>query len=199
MAKKIKGNHPHRAKFANSDIPLKDRLLVNKFATVAEHRDHAARTAMKIATVSLNDTEKMGFLTLTRFAKRQQDLTEVYYTDPDYQEVKLDERLVGMGFTVVNGRLYAGRDEVGNPVKQSKFQPAEMGDQQLRPCPFCGAKPRMETLPGNCTRLRCSRAECYLHTSPWYSYHNGDTEAHAVQRLAAWWNGNMLGEQDNGK
>ena len=42
--------------FRRSDIPMKDRLLMNKFATVAEHRDHAALIAMKIATVALNNT-----------------------------------------------------------------------------------------------------------------------------------------------
>lgn len=50
-----------KPKFQRSDIPLKDRLLMNKFSTVAEHRDHAALTAMKIATVALNDTEGMGY------------------------------------------------------------------------------------------------------------------------------------------
>ena len=53
-----------KAKFQRSDIPYKDRLLMNRFSTVAEHRDHAALTAMKIATVALNDTEKMGYTRL---------------------------------------------------------------------------------------------------------------------------------------
>ena len=60
---------------ARSDIPYKDRLLMNRFTTVAEHRDHAALTAMKIATVALNDTEGMGYLRLASFAKHQQELT----------------------------------------------------------------------------------------------------------------------------
>lgn len=45
--------------FRRSDIPMKDRLLINKFATIAEHRDHAALTAMKIATVSTKNLEGM--------------------------------------------------------------------------------------------------------------------------------------------
>ncbi len=186
MPKKIKH---HRPKYERSDIPFKDRLLMDRFNTVAEHRDHAALTAMKIATVALNDTEKMGYMTLARFARHQQELTELYYTNPEYQEVKLNERLLGMGFAVRNGRLYGFKDEEGNTVKEKTWRPAEMGDQELRPCPFCGGKARMETYPGMATRLRCSRAECYLHVNPWTSWHNGDTEEHAVQRLAAWWNG----------
>lgn len=108
-----KGN---KAKFQQSNIPFKERLLMNKFATVAEHRDHAALTAMKIATVALNDTEKMGYTRLARFAKRQQQLTEEYYTDPEYMEEKLNQRLEQMGFKVVNGRLFGAIDADGNTV-----------------------------------------------------------------------------------
>ena len=113
---KNKGHRTRKPQFHNSDIPLKDRLLLSKFATVAEHRDHAALIAMKIATVALNDTEKMGYMRLARFAKRQQELTEEYYTDPDYQEEKLNQRLEQMGFKVVNGRLFGAVDADGNTV-----------------------------------------------------------------------------------
>ena len=109
-------------KFQRTDIPYRDRLLMNKFTTVAEHRDHAALIAMKIATVALNDTEHMGYMRLARFAKRQQELTELYYTDPDYQEEKLNERLVQMGFKVVNGRLYGAVDAEGNTVPTKELE-----------------------------------------------------------------------------
>ena len=114
MAKKKMA--PRKRSIANSDIPLKDRLLVNKFASIAEHRDHAALTAMKIATVALNDTERMGYSRLARFAKRQQELTEEYYSDPDYMEEKLNQRLVQMGFKVVSGRLFGAVDGDRNTV-----------------------------------------------------------------------------------
>lgn len=110
MAKKTK------PKFQRSDIPLKDRLLMNKFSTVAEHRDHAALTAMKIATVALNDTEGMGYMRLARFAKHQQALTEEYYSDPEYMEEKLNQRLEQLGFKVVNSRLFGAVDDEGNTV-----------------------------------------------------------------------------------
>jgi hypothetical protein len=89
---------------------------MEKFATVAQHRDHAALTAMKIATVALNDTEGMGYQRLARFAKHQQELTEEYYSDPEYMEEKLNQRLEQMGFRVVNGRLFGAVDENGNTV-----------------------------------------------------------------------------------
>lgn len=129
MSKKAKGNHPRRAKFANSDIPYKDRLLMNQYTTVAEHRDHAALVAMKIATVALNDTEGMGYMRLSRFAKHQEELTELYYTDPEYQEQKLNERLQQLGFKVVNGRLYGAVDQDGNtvPTKNLEGLPGDGG------------------------------------------------------------------------
>ena len=99
-----------------SDIPYKDRLLMAKFTNVAQHRDHAALTAMKIATVALNDTEGMGYLRLARFAKRQQALTEEYYSDPEYMEAKLNQRLEQLGFRIVDGRLFGALDDQGNIV-----------------------------------------------------------------------------------
>ena len=106
----------NRSKFGRTDIPYAQRLLMDKFTTIAQHRDHAALTAMKIATVALNNTEKMGYMRLARFAKEQQKLTEEYYSDPDYMEEKLNQRLEQMGFKVVNGRLFGAVDEEGNTV-----------------------------------------------------------------------------------
>ena len=108
--------------FGRSDIPFKDRLLMDKFTTIAEHRDHAALIAMKIATVALNDTEGMGYLRLARFAHRQQELTDEYYSDPDYQEEKLNQRLEQMGFKVVNGRLFGALDADGSIVPTKNLE-----------------------------------------------------------------------------
>lgn len=116
--------------FRRSDIPMKDRLLMNKFATVAEHRDHAALTAMKIATVALNNTEGMGYFRLARFAREQQKLTEEYYTDPEYQEEKLNQRLTQLGFKVVNGRLYGAVDEDGNTVSTKELEVPNGGESK---------------------------------------------------------------------
>ena len=71
---------------------------------------------MKIATVALNDTEGLGYTRLCRFAKRQQQLTEEYYSDPEYMEIKLNQRLMSMGFLVENGHMYGAVDGDGNTV-----------------------------------------------------------------------------------
>lgn len=116
--------------FRRSDIPMKDRLLMNKFATVAEHRDHAARTAMKIATLALNRTEGMGYFRLARFAKEQQKMTEEYYSDPEYYEVKLNQGLEQLGFKVVDGRLYGAVDDEGNTVPTKELEGMPDGTQK---------------------------------------------------------------------
>lgn len=108
--------------FKRSDIPLADRLLINKFATIAEHRDHAALTAMKIATLALNRTEGMGYLRLCRFAREQQKMTQEYYSDPEYYEVKLNKGLEQLGFKIVNGKLIGAVDEEGNTVSTKNLE-----------------------------------------------------------------------------
>lgn len=51
-------------------------------------------------------------------------MTEEYYTDPEYYEVKLNQGLEQLGFRVVDGRLYGAVDEDGNtvPVKELEAQ-----------------------------------------------------------------------------
>ena len=100
-----------------SDIPYRDRLLMDKLATVAEHRDHAALVAMKIATVALNDTEGMGYVRLSRFAMRQMELTR-----DDYQEEKLNQRLIQLGFLIKDGKMYGALDENNNIVPTKDLQ-----------------------------------------------------------------------------
>lgn len=119
MSKKIKAKSKG---IRHSDIPYKDRLMVNKYASIAAHRDNAALIAMKIATVALNDTEGMGYLRMSRFAKRQHELTEEFYADPEYQEAKLDERLRQLGFLVENGRIYCAEDDNGQIVPTSTLE-----------------------------------------------------------------------------
>lgn len=100
-----------------TDIPYKDRLLMQKFNTVAEHRNDAARIAMKIACVALNNVEKLGYQRLVRFAEEQQRLTELYYEDPEVQGAHMDERLEQIGFCCAGGRLMGMLDAEGKPVK----------------------------------------------------------------------------------
>lgn len=99
-----------------SDIPYKDRLMVNRYANIAQHRDHSALVANKVGMVALNDSEGLGYLRLSRFAKRYHFLNEEYYKDPEYQEAKLDERLKKLGFLVEDGRVFCAEDDEDNIV-----------------------------------------------------------------------------------
>lgn len=108
-----------RQKFQRSDIPYKDRLLMQKYHDVAQHRDEAAKIALQVACVALNDTEGLGYTRLSRFAKRLQQLISEYYDDPEVGEVHLKTRLEQLGFLVKDGRMYCVEDASGEifPVK----------------------------------------------------------------------------------
>lgn len=75
-------------KFGRTDIPYKDRLLLDKLTTIAQHRDHAAMVVLKIATWVLNRQEGLGYMRLCRFARETQKMIDLYYSDPEYYEVK---------------------------------------------------------------------------------------------------------------
>lgn len=113
MSKKVKTKSKG---IQHSDIPYKDRLLVNQYATIAQHRDHSALVSNKIGMVALNDTEGLGYLRLSRFAKRHHFLNEEYYKDPEYQEAKLNDRLKQLGFLVEDGRVFCAEDDEDNIV-----------------------------------------------------------------------------------
>ena len=99
-------------KFARSDIPYKDRLLMSKYRTIAQHRDDAAATALKIACVALSDTEGLGYTRLCRFADRLRELLEEYYKDPEIESAHLIARLRQLGFTVTDdGRMFKTDEE----------------------------------------------------------------------------------------
>ena len=72
----------------------------------------------------------MGYFRLARFAREQQKLTEEYYTDPEYQEEKLNQRLTQMGFKVVNGRMYGAVDEDGNTVSTKELEVPNGGESK---------------------------------------------------------------------
>lgn len=115
-----------------SDIPYADRLLMEKYNTVREHRNDAARTALKIGCVALNNTEKLGYTRLVRFAIEQQKLTEEYYADPEVQEVHLNDRLRQIGFVMKDGKMLGAVDADGKPVKMEDMAEASKGSDPVQ-------------------------------------------------------------------
>lgn len=116
MAKKVKNKSKG---IQHSDIPYKDRLMVNRYANIAQHRDHSAVVANKIGMVALNDLKGMGYIQLTRWGLLYNSLNEEFYSDPEYQEAKLDERIRKMGFVVEDGKVIVAEDENGEIVPTS--------------------------------------------------------------------------------
>jgi hypothetical protein len=111
-----------KRKFQNSDIPYKDRLLMNKYRDVAKHRDEAARIALQVACVALNDTEGLGYTRLSRFAKRLQVLISEYYEDPEVGDVHLEQRLAQLGFLIKDGRMYCVENAAGEIFPTKKLE-----------------------------------------------------------------------------
>lgn len=115
-----------------SDIPYADRLLMEKYNTVREHRNDAARTALKIGCVALNNTEKLGYARLVRYAMEQQSLTEEYYRDPEVEEVHLNDRLRQIGFVMKDGKMLGAVDADGKPVKMEDLAEASKGSDPVQ-------------------------------------------------------------------
>lgn len=62
---------------------------------------------------------------------------------------------------------------------------------ELKPCPFCGSPAELLVLKNIRTKVICTNAECYLnYTSPTI-WNNGDSDEHAEQLMATWWNGRV--------
>lgn len=103
-----------------SQIPYVQRLQIRKNAETAAQREDAAIVALMVACVALNDTEGLGYIRLSRFAKRCSELLDLFYRNRELEEAHLHQRLRQLGFVVKNGRLYAVQDDEGNVVKKPK-------------------------------------------------------------------------------
>lgn len=105
---------------------------MEKYNTVREHRNDAARTALKIGCVALNNTEKLGYTRLVRFAVEQQKLTEEYYRDPEVGETHLNDRLRQIGFVMKDGKMLGAVDADGKPVKMEDMAEASKGSDPVQ-------------------------------------------------------------------
>ena len=117
-----------RRKFLYSDIPLAERMLLKKYQTVKEHRDDAAKVALQIACVALNDTEGLGYQRLTKFAARVQELSKEYYEDTEVGDAHLEQRLSQLGFLVENGHIFSVENEEGKLINSKKL--LEVSDER---------------------------------------------------------------------
>lgn len=96
-----------RNKKERSNIPYVQRMQAQKIAEITYHRNDAARIAMQVACVALNNTEGLGYLRLSRFAREVDKLLNEYYEDPVMGEAHLYRRLEQLGFIIKDGRMQA--------------------------------------------------------------------------------------------
>ena len=120
-------------RFQRSDIPYSDRLLIQKYDNIREHRDEAARNALHLACVALNDTEGLGLKRLSKFAQRLRELIQEFYSDPEVGQVHLEKRLQQLGFRVENGQLFVIEDrQTGELVNANKILPANVANPEAQ-------------------------------------------------------------------
>ena len=106
-----------------SDIPYAMRMQLQKYEQVRQHRDEAAKIALHLACVALNNTEGLGYLRLVRFAKEPKKLIAEYYADEEVGQAHLLHRLEQIGFLVKDGRIYAVEEaETGKVVLPSSLE-----------------------------------------------------------------------------
>ena len=111
----------NKQRVTRSDIPYVDRLLMQKYQQIADHRNDAARIALQIACVALNDTEGLGYQRLSRFAKRCQELIKEYYDDTEMGAVHLATRLEQLGFIVKDGKMFVAEDGETGAIVPTKL------------------------------------------------------------------------------
>jgi len=74
----------------------------------------------------LNNTEGMGYARMLRFADEVDQLTRLYYSDPEVQEKHLNDRLEQIGFRMDGARMLGARDPDGKPVKIENLENQRM-------------------------------------------------------------------------
>ena len=119
-------------RFQRSDIPFADRMLMQKYDSIREHRDEAARNALHLACVALNDTEGLGLKRHSKFAQRLRELIQEFYSDPEVGQVHLEKRLRQLGFKIENGHLYVIENSAtGELVNANKILPGNIANPEV--------------------------------------------------------------------
>ena len=108
------------------DIPYKDRLLLDKYRKIEEHREDAARVALKVMFVKLNDMEGFGYGKLMKVGEEVRLGIREYYEDPELNEARLNRRLEQIGFRCEGSHVRAALDGDGKPKKVNHREVGEL-------------------------------------------------------------------------
>ena len=100
-----------------SQVDYHTRIQIEKAATIAVEREAAAKQALKIACVALNESEGLGFTRLCRFALTMQGIISDLNADPERTMYHIDNRLRKMGFPIDGVSISAPQGEDGQFYK----------------------------------------------------------------------------------
>lgn len=114
-----------------SNVPYAIRLRERKAREIGDHREDAARTAMYIALVKLNDMFGLGWERLAKFSRELTDAIVEFYKDPEVEWAHVLRRLEQIGFEIENGMPVITLDTEGKPVKKQKGDIVVAGEKSI--------------------------------------------------------------------
>ena len=99
MAKKQRGI------MGRSDIPLAQRLQMQRNADIVGIRQQSAKAIMFCTSVALHELEGIGYKLLVKFALRFKEINDEFYEDPVVGMVHAKHRMQDMGMPI-SGELF---------------------------------------------------------------------------------------------
>lgn len=93
-----------------SDIPLAQRLRMQRQAEIVHNREQAAKAAMFCTSVALHEVEGIGYKRIMRFAQRFKEVDSEFYEDPVVGMAHAKARMAQFGMPI-SGELFTVQRE----------------------------------------------------------------------------------------
>jgi hypothetical protein len=119
----------HKGIMGRSDIPLAQRLQMQREADIVNNRNHAAKIAMLCNAVALHDLEGIGYKRLVRFSLHFKEVVDEFYEDPVVGMAHAKRRMEQMG-RPISGDLFTldqeGRSKRDHEIDTNMLQAAQI-------------------------------------------------------------------------
>lgn len=119
----------HKGIMGRSDIPLAQRLQMQRRAEIVNNRNHAAKIAMFCNAVALHDVEGIGYKRLVRYSQHFKEVVDEFYEDPIVGMAHAKRRMEQMG-RPISGELFTldqeGRSKRDHEIDTNMLQAAQI-------------------------------------------------------------------------
>lgn len=119
----------HKGIMGRSDIPLAQRLQMQRQADIVNNRNHAAKIAMFCNAVALHDVEGIGYKRLVRYSLHFKKVVDEFYEDPVVGMAHAKRRMEQMG-RPISGELFTldqeGRSKRDHEIDTNMLQAAQI-------------------------------------------------------------------------